>query len=190
MNIFVLDQDPYVAATMMCDKHIVQMIRETAQLLSTAHRVLDGKKVDKRWVLESSLDSKIPQATHFNHPCAVWARQTSENFQWLHIHFCSLLCEYTRRYGGKIHFYSQFAPLLQAYPYNIKSGRMTEWPKCMPDECKDDGLGVVWSYRNFYIMKKSRFAKWKHSQIPWWWPNQEGDGFIGNNDTNRRSKIS
>jgi hypothetical protein len=43
MNIFALDTDPIVAARMHCDKHIVKMVSEYAQLLSTAHRVLDGK---------------------------------------------------------------------------------------------------------------------------------------------------
>ena len=28
----------------MVDKHVVKMILESAQLLSTAHRILDGKK--------------------------------------------------------------------------------------------------------------------------------------------------
>ena len=42
MNIFYLDRDPVIAAQMMCDKHVVKMILESAQMLSTAHRVLDG----------------------------------------------------------------------------------------------------------------------------------------------------
>jgi len=37
MNIFVLDKDPYVAAQMMCDKHVVKMILEGSQMLSTVH---------------------------------------------------------------------------------------------------------------------------------------------------------
>ena len=36
MNIFVLDRNPAVAATMLCDKHVVKMIVETAQMLCTA----------------------------------------------------------------------------------------------------------------------------------------------------------
>ena len=43
MNIFHLDNDPVKAAQMMCDKHVVKMIVEYAQLMSTAHRVLDGR---------------------------------------------------------------------------------------------------------------------------------------------------
>ena len=34
MNIFVLDRDPTKAAHMMCDKHVVKMIIESAQMLS------------------------------------------------------------------------------------------------------------------------------------------------------------
>lgn len=185
MNIFVLDQDPVRAASFQCDKHIVQMIRETAQLLATAHRVLDGKKDGKKWILESELDSKIPQATHFNHPCAVWVRQSADNYRWLVEHFGALLHVYALRYS-KIHFYDQFLEPLAAYPYAIKSGWLTEWPKCMPDEFKKDS--VIESYRNFYIKSKSRFAKWNHSLIPWWWPNQEGNGFIGN-DKNRGNEL-
>ena len=42
MNLFILDQDPVVAAQLQCDKHVVKMIVESAQMLSTAHRMLDG----------------------------------------------------------------------------------------------------------------------------------------------------
>ena len=42
MNIFILDEDPVQAAQLQCDKHVVKMIVESAQMLSTAHRMLDG----------------------------------------------------------------------------------------------------------------------------------------------------
>lgn len=45
MNIFFLSDDPFVAARMHCDKHLVKMIVETAQLLSTAHRLLSGMQI-------------------------------------------------------------------------------------------------------------------------------------------------
>jgi hypothetical protein len=43
MNIFFLDRDPEEAARAMIDKHIVKMPTESAQLLSCAHRFLDGE---------------------------------------------------------------------------------------------------------------------------------------------------
>ena len=42
MNIFFLSFDPEECAEFHCDKHVLKMILEYAQLLSTAHRVLDG----------------------------------------------------------------------------------------------------------------------------------------------------
>ena len=45
MNIFYLHEKPEVCAKMHCDKHVVKMIIEYAQMLSTAHRMLDGVAV-------------------------------------------------------------------------------------------------------------------------------------------------
>ena len=42
MNIFILNEDPVIAAQEQCDKHVVKMIVESAQMLSTVHRMLDG----------------------------------------------------------------------------------------------------------------------------------------------------
>ena len=47
MNIFVLDKNPIRAAQLQCDKHVVKMIVESAQMLSTAHRILDGTKTKR-----------------------------------------------------------------------------------------------------------------------------------------------
>ena len=42
MNIFYLSSNPGECARQHCDKHVVKMIVEYAQLMSTAHRLLDG----------------------------------------------------------------------------------------------------------------------------------------------------
>ena len=42
MNVFYLDKCPVKSAEMSCDKHVVKMILESAQLLCTVHRVSDG----------------------------------------------------------------------------------------------------------------------------------------------------
>ena len=42
MNLFILDQDPVVAAQSQCDIHVNKMIIESGQMLSTVHRMLDG----------------------------------------------------------------------------------------------------------------------------------------------------
>jgi len=64
MNIFYLHKDPDICASYHCDKHVLKMIIEYAQLLSTAHRMLDGveEKVlsnsGKRMVTNFKLDYK------------------------------------------------------------------------------------------------------------------------------------
>jgi hypothetical protein len=87
MNIFYLHPDPKTAAKMHCDTHCVKMVLETAQLLSTAHRELDGDELSDRRGLYKS--------THRNHPSAVWARANRENYDWLVGLFKGLLEEYT-----------------------------------------------------------------------------------------------
>ena len=106
MNIFYLDRDPERAAQYHCDKHVVKMILESAQLLSTAHRVLDGVMVGgksktgrnvKRWSLNNEFDSVYYSASHINHPSAVWVRTSPMHYIWLHNLFNFLLEEYTFR---------------------------------------------------------------------------------------------
>ena len=48
MNIFYLSKDPHTAAIQHVDKHVVKMIVEYGQLLSTAHRMNDGVKTEAR----------------------------------------------------------------------------------------------------------------------------------------------
>jgi hypothetical protein len=43
MNLFFLSRNPREAAQAHCNRHVVKMVLETAQLLSTAHRVADGR---------------------------------------------------------------------------------------------------------------------------------------------------
>ena len=84
MNIFVLDKNPIVAAQLQCDKHVVKMIVESAQMLSTAHRMLDGqeykapsksgKRMVKKWKLKNH-DDVIYSAVHMGHPCTVWTME-------------------------------------------------------------------------------------------------------------------
>ena len=91
MNIFYLDRHPIKAAQMMCDKHVVKMILESAQMLSTAHRVLDGD--------EYADEVGLYKMAHKNHPSTIWVRSSLENYTWLYDHMVALMVEYTYRYG-------------------------------------------------------------------------------------------
>lgn len=175
MNIFYLDSNVVKCAEMHNDKHVVKMILEYAQLLSTAHRVLDGSQyIDassgrkiKRWELsESGMETILYKATHINHPSAVWARQSNNNYNWLYCMFLSLLKEYTYRYG-KQHACSKLIGPLQSPPRSIPVSYFTQPTPAMPDEYKVPDS--VQSYRNYYIGAKKSMAKWKNRPIPEWW---------------------
>lgn len=179
MNIFFLDRDPKLAAQYHCDKHVVKMILESAQLLSTAHRVLDGaegvklssngRKL-KTWVLPDWRETEVYAATHVNHPCAVWARASDENYHWLEDLFVQLCLEYTKRYA-KIHLCEvKLRDTLCYPPDSIPLESFTEPPQAMPDYCKVSGDAVS-AYRNYYIKEKSDIAVWKHSTKPYWYTN-------------------
>lgn len=178
MNIFYLHPDPQKCAEMHNDKHTVKMVLEYCQLLSTAHRVLDGRETVelsktgrkvKRWKLDNEFDDVYYSATHVSHPSAVWCRMSSMNYDWL-VHLLIELCkEYTYRYG-KIHK-CQATGLVEAlriHPRNIPDAAFTEPTPAMPDDVKIAGSSIR-SYRNYYIKNKTHLANWKNRNIPEWY---------------------
>jgi hypothetical protein len=168
MNIFYLSHDVEECARMHIDKHCVKMILEYAQLLSTAHRVLDGTLINrlstsgrkqKAYVLADNRESTLYSATHINHPSAVWVRQSDKNYDWLFDMFQALLEEYTYRYG-KTHACQKLVWALEVRPNNIPRGNFTEPTPAMPDECKVENDSIS-SYRNYYFLKKKHIISWK-----------------------------
>lgn len=173
MNIFYLDQDQRRCAEMHNDKHCVKMIVEYAQLLSTAHRVLDGQllltqtktgRKIKRWVLNDWRNDILYQSTHINHKSAVWTRQSHSNYVWLHGLFARLLDEYTHRYERQ-HASESLRIVLAAVPVNIPEGPFTPPTPAMPDEYKVLNSSLE-SYRNYYKYGKEHLAKWSKRPVP------------------------
>ena len=178
MNIFYLDHDVTKCAEMHNDKHVVKMILEYAQLLSTAHRVIDGVELNglsasgrkrKFWTLGDSRDYTLYKATHINHPSAVWVRKTHQNYMWLADLLGQLCSEYTHRYE-KTHKVERdgLLNILQTnLPKNIPIGPFTQPTPAMPDEYKVEG-DIEKSYWNYYNgSKKERgLFKWTGRHTP------------------------
>ena len=158
MNIFILDKDIKKCAQYHCDKHVVKMILETAQLLCGVHHVTAHDTVHDT--------AHVPyKLSHKNHPCAIWARESFSNYVYL----CELgleLCkEYTHRYGKRHKSLDVILWCIVNRP-NIPDKGFTEPAKAMPDEYKVKS--VVESYRNYYRGAKSGFASWKMRETPEW----------------------
>lgn len=164
------------------DKHTIKMVLEYCQLLSTAHRVLDGEESIqksftgrnvKRWILSDARESVMYSATHINHPSAVWVRQSIYNYMWLSNLLKELCKEYTYRYG-KVHKCERDGlvdRLWETIPDNIPHSNFTEPTPAMPDDVKIIGDSMA-SYRNYYISNKQHLASWKGKvnsrNIPEW----------------------
>ncbi|WP_264722803.1 MULTISPECIES: pyrimidine dimer DNA glycosylase/endonuclease V [unclassified Wolbachia] len=167
MNIFVLDENPEIAAKMLCDKHIVKMPLETAQLLSNVFSI--ALKVPNPFVSVIDQDIEVPyKLTHSNHPCSLWARQSKGNFCWL-IEYGKELCkEYTWRYKRKhksekvIDWCDSNKDLLI-----FRSTDMQTFIQALPDQYKCSS--AVEAYRRYYLKEKMRFAKWENGrEAPDW----------------------
>jgi hypothetical protein len=175
MNIFYLHYNPIECARLHNDKHVVKMILEYGQLMSTAHRVLDGieyyaktknnRKI-KRWLLSDERENILWKASHIKHPSGIWVRSSKENYKWLYSLWFYLLQEYTFRYGKK-HSAERMMSYFWLCPTNIPNIPFTEPTPAMPNEFKVLGNSIQ-SYKNYYIGAKQHLANWKNRPTPDW----------------------
>ena len=154
MQIFILDKDPTKAARMLCDKHVVKMIVESAQILSTVHHLSDSPH--KNFVYKK---------THERHPCVIWAGESKENYLWLLKHLHELIKEYEYRYG-KFHKTTDIKKILEIVPENLPNIGLTNFAQALPGEYKQ--RNAVKAYRKFYKKEKAYFAKWTNRKPPKW----------------------
>jgi hypothetical protein len=143
MNIFFLSLDPEEAARFHCNKHVVKMILETAQLLYTSH-----------WVRESPLPEDAYKKTHPNHPSSRWIRESLRNYTWLCRLGLALCAEYTFRYG-KIHVTQRrLTWLSENPPVGLVDIGWTLPRLAMPVEYHH--ADPIMAYRMYYVGAKTR----------------------------------
>jgi hypothetical protein len=155
MNIFVLDEDKQKCAEYHCDKHVVKMIIEYAQMLSTTVRLTTDNDIGYR-------------ITHKNHPCTVWVRESLSNWLWLRDMTKFLNDEYRKRYNKDVNHKS--FDVIKSLPLpNIPDLGLTKFKLAMPEHCKTES--VIESYRKYYMIEKKDFVTWKNMDKPKWFKN-------------------
>lgn len=158
MNIFYLSSDIEECARFHCDRHVNKMILESAQLMASVHRLTDPKA------------DEIPclyRLTHKNHPCAVWARESLDNYEYL-FSLCLFLNEEAKyRYGhSKDHLSFE---KVNGWPVpNILAKGFSEPPKCVHDDFKGYD-STVEAYRAYYRRDKADIATWTKRSKPYWY---------------------
>lgn len=196
MNIFVLDLVPRKAAQYHCDSHANKMVLESAQLLSTCHRVLRGVrgivKVEakdgtvretERWLMPEHGERSgmwahergpLYWASHENHPCGKWLRTgNAARYRWLFALYVQLGAEYTHRFE-KQHMSMELEHVLRRLPRSMRDDSHLQsydvdgFALAMPDEYKDF-KSAVQSYRDYYVGEKQHLAVWTKREQPGWW---------------------
>ena len=164
MNIFYLDKDPQQAAKYHCDKHVVKMILESAQILCTI-------------VNEASGSQCTPyKSTHKNHPCTLWAGRSIANAKWLWELTKYLNEEYRYRFNhdkdhkswAMLKDIDMQRKLKRHIPMTAQAMRkgITTPAQAMPDYLKSDD--AVFSYRLYYQLEKQHLLKYTRREMPEW----------------------
>lgn len=182
MNIFVLDENPQIAAEMHCDKHVPKMIIEHTQMMAAAYystigisrkKEIEGKQKEvnelfKDWPRKKPDGSDHPYSiSHVNHPCTVWTRSSIENFNWLLECTDSLCTEFEKRWKHP-HSIKAIINWMRKNPPKLPSVGLQPFAKAMPDCFREPN--PVQSYRKYYGMKTSYMrVQWIKGSTPSWW---------------------
>lgn len=139
----------------MVDKHVVKMILESAQLLSSA-------------LVTNSIEAPY-KLTHKNHPSAIWTRQSIHHYDWLLEHLKALCYEFFYRYD-KIHktesLINIFLDKRNELKNRIGSKDFVNPPLAMPEVFQ---IGdTISSYRYYYKSGKKHLHDWKRRSKPSW----------------------
>jgi hypothetical protein len=157
MNIFVLDYNPELAAQYHCDKHVVKMILESAQIVCS---------------VANELGIETPyKTTHYNHPCTVWARESRSNMIWLKYLAGYLNDEWQYRYGHMRNHKSYDAILsidLEKLFDSLPAIGLTEFARAMPDYISEQHTDTVEAYRHYYKVEKANLLTYTRAKRPEW----------------------
>jgi hypothetical protein len=161
MNIFYLDRDVEQCAKAHCDKHVVKMILESAQILCTVINEKAGYQVTPY------------KTTHRNHPCTLWAGTNKANAYWLVNLTKALDEEFRRRFNHQVSHKSyqmlvdiEIATLINNY---LPEGLFTPPALAMPDEYRL--ADPVESYRLYYRLDKQHLLTYTKTERPSWLEN-------------------
>lgn len=152
MNIFYLDKEIVSCAQAHFDCHVVKMILESAQILSTVCN------------LQGLATTYKP--THKNHPCTLWAAESIDNWQWLYTFTLALNDEYCYRFNHQ-KSHRSIHVINQLQQPDLPTLGITERPQAMP-ACYHVVQNPVAAYRAYYLGEKKHLMKYTKRKPPKW----------------------
>jgi len=159
MNIFILDEDPKICAKYHCDKHVVKMPTETAQMISFVYHEREfWNKPIPEFIMKFS-------KTHYKHPCSVWIRESLQNFLFSTQLGIELYQEYQYRYNNpeKHQRAKNIFEFSLQNPPNLPDIGLTPFAKAMETVYSES---AVISYREYYRLDKAHLHRWTNRPTP------------------------
>ncbi len=152
MNIFYTNRCPKKSAHDLCIKHRNKMIVESAQMLSTAHHVLDGSRAIKG----------IYKLAYENHPSSKWVRSSFLAYSWLLIYTEELLNLYKQQNWCN-HASFDVVQTLGRVPLNAPEQDFTEPPFVALESFKvPHQHSTEYKYQQYLLWK---YRTWSSSNI-------------------------
>lgn len=181
MNIFVLDEDPSIAARAIDCVRLPKMITESAQMIAQALR--NHGATDEQMPLTKA--GTPYKGGYKHHPCTKWTSHSRDNFNWLARHAQALLTEYSNRFD-KVHACNGPIHIMSTMDYIIPEGGLTAFALAMPDEYRPEPIDgeivyhaftehAVKAYRRYYHSKVNSpgGVEYRHTNPPDWWQGVE-----------------
>lgn len=155
MNIFILDKDLKKNAEYYCDQHLVKMILESAQLLSSVVLIKGGSSPYK--------------LTHKNHPCTKWLLENGLHWDFLISLVTALNEEYKRRFKHDEN-HKSFDVILSLIKPNYEKNSPIKEYIVVTDKIERLTLNkTISSYRKYYKKKSMEFnMRWSNISKPKW----------------------
>jgi len=166
MNLFVLDENPTLAAQYLDDKRIGSALREVNQMMSVAlhQNAIEGMEVGPGLLCRPS---------HQQHPVTLWVGQTRGNFIWALAYAYACIEEWQVRYGT-VHGSGLRTPYIGTYIACIPDGPLLPFQNSAKNVGLDmdfSDLEVPVSYREYLKerwLTDKRPALYTNRGYPWW----------------------
>lgn len=171
MNIFILQDDPILAARDNCDTHCNKIFLEISQMLANCFTVEELKKAPK------TQKGAVRKHSYFNHPVSKFVRASKINMEWV-IEHAEELERQRLLIGYNPHFSTTFLKWVKENINNssVPAGSLTNFAIAIPQDsnCRAlpnfEEMDAISKYRAYYKFDKP-FATWTNRKKPEWMVN-------------------
>lgn len=172
VNIFFTHLNPTIAAEFCCDAHVRKMVVESTQMLANVYHLDNAKHAPP-----PKADGKPYAKSHWNHPCAIWARADFKQWDWLRMHAYGLATEFKIRFGNEHACWKALTYMTAHIPTPWMPNRHFECPPlAMPDEFTPNryagmsklAVTPIGAYRRYIREGKKHLHTWTTRNPPLW----------------------